>query len=65
MTLFVPISREKQLLQTVARKTRQGFSVDEQYAAVTAARDKRKRKKEKRFAQVMAGGWANIPIIRG
>ena len=58
------VNREKQLLSTVKRATRQGFSADTQYDAVKAAREKRKKKAQRNQEQVMAGGWTNIPIIQ-
>lgn len=46
------------------KKVEQGYSLDEQYRKVNAARDKRKARRERNMRQAIAGGYKNIPIIQ-
>ncbi len=59
------MNRETQILSTARRKLAQGYSVDEQYSALNAARDKRKQRRERNFKNMVAGGDARIPILSG
>lgn len=47
-----------------AKKVAQGYSLDEQYRKVNAARDKRKARRERNMRQAISGGYKNIPIIQ-
>lgn len=44
------------------RAARQGFSPDEQYVALNAAREKRKNRKQRNLKQLIAGGH-QIPLL--
>jgi hypothetical protein len=56
-------SRTERILDTARRKVGQGFDVNQQYAAVNAARDKRRRRGERNLKRMLAGGF-RIPILK-
>lgn len=45
-------------------KQTQGYSPSVQYSAVSAAREKRKKRAERNQQIIMSGGYKQIPIIR-
>lgn len=57
------MNREQQIIGITRRKVAQGFSAEEQYAALNAAREKRKRKRAKNVEQMMSGGVKQVLIL--
>lgn len=57
------MNREQQILSTARRKVAQGVNTEQQYADLNAARDKRKRRRERNVKVMLAGGYKQIPII--
>lgn len=57
--LYVPKVHRSQLLVPRDDSKHANHGATAQYKAVTRARDKRKRKAEKRLRDAMAGGWAS------
>jgi hypothetical protein len=47
------------------RRLHQGEGVDAQYTRLNAARDKRRKRAQRRHKEELSGGWAQIPIIGG
>jgi len=58
------MTRETQILSIIERKTAQGVSAGQQYARLNAARDRRKRRRERNSKIMLAGGYKQIPIIK-
>ena len=52
-----PDPREIRILEIASRKARRGVSVDEQYATLNAARDKRARRRDRNLRNMAAGGF--------
>lgn len=57
------MNREQQIINTTQRKVYQGVSADQQYADLNAARDKRKRRRERNFKTLLSGGYKQVLLI--
>lgn len=57
------MNREQQILQTAQRKVAQGVSAEQQYADLNAARDKRKRRRERNLKTLVSGGYKQVLLI--
>jgi hypothetical protein len=57
------LNREQQILNTTRRKVAQGVSSDQQYADLNAARDKRKRKRERNMKTLLSGGYKQVILL--
>jgi len=57
------VNRDEQILSIAKRKMRQGISIDQQYATLNRARDKRKRRRARNLKLLLSGGNAHVPLI--
>lgn len=57
------MTREQQILSIAQRKAARGIGADEQYVALNAARDKRKRKRERNFKNMLSGGTKQVILL--
>jgi hypothetical protein len=62
--ILVPVSPEKRLRKTIRKQTLQGFDGTQEYDALKAAGEKRRKRAARNQQQIMSGGWKQIPIIR-
>jgi hypothetical protein len=58
------VNREQEILSTTRRKVAQGYTVEQQYADLNTAREKRRQRNAKRLQQVVSGAWKQIPILK-
>lgn len=57
------LNREQQILSTARRKVAQGVSTEQQYADLNAARDKRKRRRERNIKILLSGGCKQVILL--
>ena len=55
--------REWEILSTSARKSARNISASQQYRDLNAARDKRKRRRERNVKTLLAGGYKQVLFI--
>lgn len=57
------MNREQEIINVTRRKVAQGVSAEQQYADLNAARDKRKKRRERNIKTLLSGGYKQVILL--